>query len=273
MTYAGGGTPQDPLVARDFSDWTGKIVDAVSRSWRRLFLLQAAVAIPVAIASALVSNSAGDSLTQLMTDVGNRSSVTIERTASFGVGVALLALFALVVGALVQIASVWLIVKDAERPGPLAEALRFGVRRMFPLIGWEILAGVLIVIGFIVIIPGIYLAVVLLPSLVGVVAIDRAGIGRCFQLARGQFFRLFGRCLMALLFAAAYSQVVALIVKLVFGSDNPSVWGTELLTGVLDIPLQAIASAFIVVTYAELRGREKPITTRQLSGALDLRGR
>lgn len=272
MTYPRDGAPEkDPIVAGDFSDWTAKIVDAVSRSWRRLFVLQAIVAVPVAFASALAAYSAGDGLTNLMTDLGNQSDITIERPGPFGVAVALLILFALIIGAMVQVASVWLIVKDTERPAPIAGALRFGVGRMLPLIGWEILAGLMIVVGFILIIPGIYLAVVMVPSLVGAVVFDRVGIKRCFQLARGQFFALFGRCLMALLFAAAYSQLVSLVIKLIFGSADSSAWGSEVVSGLLNLPLQVIASAFVVITYAELRGREGPTTARQLSAQLDLR--
>lgn len=268
MTHPRDGA-KDPIVARDFSDWTAKIVDAVSRSWRRLFILQAIVAVPVALASALAAYGAGDGLTTLMTDLGNRSDVTIERPGSFGLAVALLVVFALVVGTVVQIASVWLIVKDTERRAPLAEALRFGAARMLPLIGWEIVAGLMIVVGFVLIVPGIYLAVVMVPSLVGVVVFDRVGIKRCFQLARGRFFALLGRCLMALLFAAAYSQLVTLIIKLIFGSTDPSAWASEIVSGLLNLPLQVIASAFLVITYAELRGHEKGTTTGQLSAQLD----
>jgi hypothetical protein len=205
-----------------------------------------------------------------LTTVGSESKLQFDHPGTaIGRGIAL-AVIALVIGALVQLTCLWIVVKQADgaaiRLGP---ATRFAASRALPMIGWEIVAGVLVAFGLVALfLPGIYLAVVLLPTLVCVVGLERRGLGRCFELARGNFLALLGRCCVAVLIAAAYSEVVQVIGNAIFGRGATG-WGVQVVSGLLQLPLDVAGIAFLVVTYAELRGRHKPTVTRELSAALD----
>ncbi len=270
-----GPPPDDPLVPRDFSAWTARIVDAFVRSWRLVILLQLAVAIPVAVATYLVVRSSGITfdngvVSGLDTNAG---TITFNHPGRFALSVVLFFVVAIVLGAVVQLASLWLIVTQAAgRPGSLALAARFALRRSLPLIGWEIVATIMVIVGLVLfLVPGIYLATVLGPTLLGVVAFERRGIGQCFALVRGRFWALFGRCAMALLVALAYNELVQLIVRTAFGVDHQGSLGAQLLSAVLTLPEAVAGSAFFVVTYAELRSRKDGSTTGTLHAALDPR--
>lgn len=258
--------PDDPLVARHFSDWTGKIVDVVARSWRPLIVVQLILAVPVAVLTALFDQSVGADASSLqLSDITNQNAVTIDHPGTAAAaGVALVVVW-LGFGAVTSLASMWVAVRNAAaRPAPLPSAFRFGAARAARLIGWEIVVAILVAVGLLaLIVPGIYLAVVLLPTVLGVVAFERGGISRCFALARGQFLPLLGRCCVALLVATAYSEVVLAILKVVYG-DGGSVWARQLTSSVLELPLDITLMAFLLVTYAELRGRHEPLTTQRL---------
>ncbi len=268
-----GPPPDDPLVPRDFSAWTARIVDAFVRSWRLVTLLQVVVAIPVAVTAYLVARSSGLAVDNGVVGGLGSSSGTITFTDPGRLALALVLFFvvATVLGAVVQLASLWVIVTQAAgRPVSLALATRFALRRSLPLIGWEIVVTIIVVVGLVLfLVPGIYLATVLVPTLLGVVAFERRGIGRCFELVRGRFWAVFGRCAMAVLVALAYNELVQLIVRTAFGVDHEGSLAAQLVSAVLTLPEAVAGSAFLVVTYAELRGRQDGSSTGSLQAALD----
>jgi len=261
-----GPDGEDPLVPVDFSSWMGKIVDAFGRSWRPLILLQLVLAVPLAVLLALFQEAAGSRTGLTVTD--SKVHWTFEHpAAAAGLGAGL-AVVALVVGALVQLASLWVVIRHAAgRDCPALEAFRFAVRRVAPLIGWQILAGVIIVVGLILIVPGIYFAVVFIPTLLGVVGLERRGLRRCFELVRGQFFALLGRCCVALLIAAAYSELDQVVVNGIFGRDATG-WGVQLVASALQLPLEVAGVAFLVITYIELRAKRVATSTTTLLAEL-----
>jgi hypothetical protein len=262
-----GASADDPLVPTDFSSWMGKMVDAFSRSWRPVVLLQLVLMITLAVVLVFFERAAGSQMG--LTTVGTEAKFRFDNpAAAAGLGIAL-AVVALVIGALVQLTCLWVVIKQADgRSIELGAAVRFAASRALPMIGWEIVAGLLVGIGLIVLLPGIYLGVVLLPTLLGVVGVERRGMGRCFELARGNFMALFGRCCVAVLIAVAYSEVVQVIGNGIFGRGATG-WGVQAVSALLQLPLDVAGVAFLVVTYAELRSRHQPTGTRELSAALD----
>ncbi len=260
----GGGQADDPLVPEDFSAWMAKIVDAFGRSWRLVALLQFSLNLPLAIVLVLFQHAAGSRIT-----VGSDASLHFRHPgAAAGLGV-LLVVLALVLGALVQLGSLWVIVRQADGGTVgLGPALRFALSRALPMIGWEVLAALMIGVGFVLVLPGIYLAVVLIPTLLGVVGLERRGLRRCFELANRSFLALFGRCCAALLIALAYTRIVQVVINAIFGSSADG-YGPQLASGLLQLPLDVAGIAFLVVTYAELRGRNVRTTTRELATDLD----
>lgn len=268
VTARSSGLGDDPLVPADFSGWMGKIVDAFARSWRPLLALQLALAVPLAVLFELFRQAAGTG--DWLTTDGSQLQLHLQHPgAAVGIIVAL-AVVALVLGAAVQLASLWVVIRQAVgRESPLLGAFRFAAARLLPLIGWQIVAGVLISIGLIaLVVPGIYLAVILVPLLLGVVGLERSGIRRCFELARGQVLALFGRCCTVFVIALAYSELTQVILNGVFGRGSTG-WGVQLASSALELPLEIAGMAFLVVTYAEMRARQQRTSARDLARALE----
>ena len=258
--YPSGGPPAaglgDPLVATSFSDWWSKVVGVLARSWQPLLVIQLATVVPGMIVSALVLWAAA------------------SQSPAVGIGGALLGLagglIVFVVALLAQGASVYVVGKQAsgQQQVGAGAALSFAAGRALPLLGWGILAAVLIGLGFVLlIIPGIYLIVVFAAALTGVIMFERTGIGRTFGLVNPAFGQTLGRLLSFAIAAMVYSTVVTLIVGAVVGRDG---FAFELLTNVLTLPVTFASVGVAVVTYATLRNREDPsVTTTQLAAELD----
>ena len=265
---SGAATDGDPLVPQSFSEWTAKIVDAFGRSWRPVILLQLLLSIPLLILEVLVTDAAGEDAIARYTSASGSGAAVKDLPAAVGFGFAYLAV-ALVLGAVVQLASFWIVVKQgAGAAASIRSAVRFGFSRAAPLIGWEIVVAVLIVVGlFLLIVPGVALAVILVPTVLGVVSVERAGVGRCFQLARGRWLALFGRCCAMLIVALAYNQIIAAILAGVFGSS--AAIGAQIVSTILSLPLSVVIVNFMVVTYAETRNAQARCRASELSAALD----
>jgi hypothetical protein len=185
-------------------------------------------------------------------DVGGEFSSTIEGTAVLG------AVILAVVGAYALAASVFIAVTQANgEPANLGSALSFAARRVLPLIGWGIVAVLLFCLGMVLLIlPGLYLAVVFAASLTGVVVIERRGIGRCFKLVNNRFGPTLGRMLLAFLAAL----VVIGIPSFFAASLGPDSLIGAIVQALLGIVSGIVAVGVYVVTYAELRfhDREAP---------------
>jgi uncharacterized membrane protein (DUF485 family) len=253
--YPGGGfgpgvpPAGDPLVPADLGGWFRRIVGVVQRSLVPLLQIQLAVA----VLSVLVTLLLGGAMTTITpADVGGEFSSTIEGTAVLG------AVILAVVGAYALAASVFIAVTQASgEPVNLGTALSFAARRVLPLIGWGIVAGLLIGIGIVaLILPGLYLAVVFAASLVGVVVIERRGIGRCFKLVNNRFGPTLGRMLLVFLVAIVFAGIQGFLAA----SLGPDSLVGAIVQALLGIVSGIVAVGVYVVTYAELRfhDRERP---------------
>lgn len=243
----------DPLVPADLSGWFERIVGVFKRSFVPLLQIQIAVAAVGILYGLLVGND--------LAELAGRAQLAPESVDPAAVlallGSSLLgALVLIVVSSFAAAASVFLAVRDANgEPSSLGDALRFAVGRALPLIGWQLLAGLMLVVGtLLLVLPGVYIAIVISASLVGVVVVERAGLSRCFTLVNARFLPTTGRVLLAVLIGIAFTFLVSFIAS-AFGPA--SVLGT-IIQSVLTIPLAIAGVGFTVVTYAELRYREHP---------------
>ena len=253
--YDAGAVAQgDPLIATSFSDWWSKVIGVLTRSWQPLLIIQIATVVPGMIVAAIVAGAAA------------------SQSTAVSIGGALLGLvgglIVFVVALLAQAASVYVVGKQAsgEEVGA-GPALSFAAGRALPLLGWGILAAILIGVGFILlVIPGIYLIVVFAASLTGVIMFERAGIGRTFSLVNPAFGQTLGRLLSFALAALVYSAILGMIVGVIFREG----FLAGLVYNVLTLPVTFASVGVAVVTYASLRHRENPeITTRTLAAELD----
>ncbi len=253
--FPGASAAADPLIATSFSDWWTKVIGVLSRSWQPLLLIQLATVVPGMIISAIVL-------------VASQSDST-----ALSIGGALLGLvgglIVFVVALLAQGASVYVVAKQADGEAVGAEAaLRFAAGRALAVLGWGILAAILVGLGFVLfVLPGLYLMVVFVAALSGVIMFERAGIGRTFALVNPAFGQTLGRLLSFAVAALVYSAIVGAIVGALVGREG---FVANLLSNILALPVTFAAVGVGVVTYATLRHRENPaVTTPMLAAELD----
>jgi hypothetical protein len=294
--YPGHGQGQrppveDPLVPVDLGGWFKRVFGVLRRSFGRVLLLQgvvllAAGVIELVTVQNVISNLAG-SVSALgeagaLDQTGDPSQLSpaiVGAFASLFSPVTVIAWLAfMVIAVFAQAASWYVVVGDAagERTS-ISAALRLSARRVLPLLGWGLLANLIAAAGFVLlIVPGIYLMIVFGSTLVGVVVVERRGIGRCFALLKGRFWATTGRLLLAWVILGGYSVIVSIVVTpVVVGLASN---GIDLTTGivmamlvnlVLSIPAGVAMVAVVVVTYAELRGHERPgVSTPTLAAEL-----
>lgn len=261
------GTSPDPLVPFSFGDWFSKIVGVLQRSWKPLLIINLIVLIPTAVLSG-ISYLLGGSTTSSFDPVDLDLSTGF--VAGLGLTTLLLTVVTIVLSALGYAASVFVVVRDAaQRPWSQDQVIAFAKNRALPVIGWSLLAGLLFVIGFfLLIIPAIYLGVVFTGALIGVVVIERAGIGRTFTLVNPRFFPVFGRLVVFFLIAIVYSLVISLVVVAPLTYLSP-VLG-QVVGTLLQLPVQIAGVAAMIVTYAECRFHEhNPVHTPVLADEID----
>lgn len=250
-----------------FGDWFSKIVGVLRRSWKPLLVINLIVLIPTAILSGL-SYVLGGSTQSSFDPVDLDLSTGV--VAGLGLTTLLLAVVTLVLSALGYAASVFVVVRDAaQRPWNQDQVIAFAKNRALPVIGWSLLAGLLVVIGlFLLVIPGIYLGVVFTGALTGVVVIERAGIGRAFTLVNPRFFPVLGRLVVFFLIAIVYSSILTLVIVAPLTFLSP-VLG-EVVGTLLQLPLQIAGVVAMIVTYAECRFHEhNPVHTPVLADEID----
>ena len=150
---------------------------------------------------------------------GLESGLLLMMPAFFGLGVLILAAL------MAQFVLLYGFVKLRMRqPDPAvsiaaAEAWNEGKRYLLPLIGYSVVAAVLVTIGlFLLFLPGIYLAtvLVLLPS---VVVFEDADLGtsfsRCFALIKGKWWSTFGLYMIAYVAIAMVSGGVGMVITII----------------------------------------------------------
>jgi len=238
----GSGAVDDPLVPRSVGDWVSKVVGVVARSWQPLVVIQIAAALPgLLIAGVVQWSTAGPA----------QSSAAVVSVSAVG------GLIALAAALFAQGASVYVVVRDAvARPVRAGEALSFAAGRALPLLGWSIVAGLLVLGGLVLlIVPGLYVIIVFAASFTGVVVIERRGIGRTFELVNRRFGPTLGRVLIALLAAIVYTLLADLVAVAL---TAPETLTRALLQGLLQLPISLASVGVAVVTYAELRHHENP---------------
>ncbi len=272
--YAGA----DPLISPDFSGWWQRGTAIARTSWRPLLTLQLIGAVvafvmrgPTGVYQAIVAR-----------DLTNSAAGTTRATLSLGpllagTGLSLLGvILMLLVSALVTLASVHVVVASATGVQlSVGDALRGGVRRLMPLIGWQLLASLIIVAGACAcLLPGIYFGAVF-AVLAPIVAFERVNpIGRSFKLFHGnlavstsRIATIFG----VFLGVAIVAGIVGIIVSAATHQSTAST--ATLVVGQLFVTLIAVVFGAVVgvvtgpltvTAYADMRSRLEPLSTAVL---------
>lgn len=247
----------DPLVPGDLAGWFHRIAGVTRRSWVPLLVIQLLVA--------AVSAPFGYAFTGLAA-AGPPPRSAMTALVPLGMALVLLA------GALGQAASVFVVIRDAAgEPFVAADARRFAVTRLLPLLGWGLVAGVLTVFGYLaLVLPGLYLTVVFLAALVGVVCVEREGIVRAFTLVNRRLWPTTGRMALVALTGGCYVSASGWVVSVLTAEASLR---EMLLSYAVNIPLSMALVGVYVVSYAELRFHEQPRTlTPRLADEIRLPG-
>lgn len=277
--YPGGGGYQppseDPLVSTSIDGWLRRVVATFKRSFAALAMIQLVQAAVVAVSSVWFN----DLMESLLTsgrlpdperDPNGFSQALLPALAEHWPLLGFLALATVLATALVQGAGIYVAIRDAAgQPTRAGEGLRFAVTRLGPLFGWSLLCWALVMFGLtLFIVPGIYFAVVLLPTVAAVVVVEQGHIGRCFALVNPRFPGVFGRLLLVFGASVVYSVLLqAILTPLSSVGTVP----LAVLAAVLQIPVGVAFTSAYVVTYAELRAHERgsistPWLAAQLTG-------
>src|SRR5262245_10628641 len=178
----------EPLISENYNGWWSRGVGIARRGWKPLATLQALGLILALLIEAPVAAFVAlrrDDLTRDFTTAAEQNTApnlslvfTLVAFALIGV------LLTVVVTAMVVLATVHVGVSIAMGvPVSIANALGLAGRRVFPLIGWQLLAVPIYIAGLcLCVLPVLYVGAVfaVLPV---VVAVERTGaIGRCFSL-------------------------------------------------------------------------------------------
>jgi hypothetical protein len=277
------GYPPDPLISPDFGGWWQRGFAIAKRAWRQILVLQ------------LIVGMLTFTVETLSTVWQSFAARDMDRAAAAGDDPDLAALFAgtglvvvatvvvLIVSMIATLAAVRIVIEAATGAEPdLGAALAGSVRRLGPMLGWGILAGLLIVAGLCAcLVPGLYFAAVLL-VLSPVVALERGNaIGRCFKLFHGDFGASLARAATIIGIVFGVSLVGGVIGVIATLAAPPSTASTGALIAaaavssgvsvVIGGAVRLLADPLTVAAYADMRARIEPLSTAVLAHEIGIR--
>jgi hypothetical protein len=278
-----GAYVADPLISPDYGGWWQRGIAVAKIAWRQILVLQAIVA----VLTFTVQTVAGAWQSFALRDLERASDA--GRDPDFGTffaGTALVLVGSVVVALVAMLATlavVRIVVVAATGGQPnVGEALAGAARRVFPMLGWGILAGLLTVVGICAcIVPGLYFAAVFL-VLAPVVAIERGNaISRCFKLFHGDVGASLAR-IATLLGITVGVSIVAGIIGFIGGAAAPpatastgaliaSAAVTAAFGAVIGGALRILTDPLTVAAYADMRARVEPLSSAMLAQELAIR--
>jgi hypothetical protein len=230
----------------------------------QLILIVAVVVVPLSLISALFS---GVVFAPDKVRVTNAGGVVVFDYAGRGLGVVLLAgaigaLIAVLISAVLQAA----ILRAAAQatigdPVDVEASYRYGLKRLWSVILVSILVGLVVAVGFILlVIPGIIFLVFLSVSIPVLIVEGRRGteaMGRSWNLVKGNFWHAFGVIVVAALIVGIISGIIGAI-----GGDNWAVrWIFTAIAQILTVPFASLVS---VLLYLDLRARSESLSADTL---------
>ena len=246
----------------------GEILSAAFNIYKanasQLILIVAVVVVPLSLVSAVFS---GVVFAPDKVRVTNAGGVVVFDYAGRGLGVALLAgaigaLIAVLISAVLQAA----ILRAAAQatigdPVDVEASYRYGLKRLWSVILVSILVGLVVAVGFILlVIPGIIFLVFLSVAIPVLIVEGRRGteaMGRSWNLVKGNFWHAFGVIVVAALIVGIISGVIGAI-----GGDNWAVrWIFTAIAQILTVPFASLVS---VLLYLDLRARSESLSADTL---------
>ncbi|GLZ77039.1 hypothetical protein Afil01_18460 [Actinorhabdospora filicis] len=274
----GPSDPYDPIVPTDFNTWMNRVQGVFKRSWKSIGMI-------MLVGAVIPSIALGTTVNTSVGPIGRDANDNWDWGAYVGGG--LWGLLAWVITGFLAAAAVVGAIRAAVREGtpgvqvPFGESMSYGFGRALPMWGWTILASIAISIGLCAcFLPGVYLAIAL--SVLAPAFVFEGGnpFVRSFKLTHADFGRALSRVLVIFVAALVYGCVIGIPVGLIegaiIGNDGTVGFGgfigvliIEIVRAVAMLPLAIFAVAGILVTYAELRGRQEGLSTQQMVSEAD----
>jgi hypothetical protein len=246
----------------------GEILSAAFNIYKanasQLILIVAVVVVPLSLISAVFS---GVVFAPDKVQATNTGGQVVFDYAGRGLGVALLAgaigaLIAVLISAVLQAA-----ILRAAAQATIGDAVdveasyRYGLKRLWSVILVSILVGLVVAVGFILlVIPGIIFLVFLSVSIPVLIVEGRRGteaMGRSWNLVKGNFWHAFGVIVVAALIVGIISGIIGAI-----GGDNWAVrWIFTAIAQILTVPFASLVS---VLLYLDLRARSESLSADTL---------
>jgi hypothetical protein len=288
----------DPLISPDYSGWWRRTTAVLKPGWRILAGLQFIgflVSLLVSVPQALYLFYLSDQLPKAAQD-GTITSAELDLKPFFVVfGITFVGIFlTYLVAFAVTIASNHVVVSIAAGLRPrIGTSLAMAAKRVFPLLGWQLLAGLIVLVGLCAcVLPAIYLVAVFL-ILPAVVTFERgSAIGRCFALFHrdlgasvSRVATIFGISIGIGIVGAIIGQVIELAlgspqtVITDFGVDARPTFTSTLIvavlanavvTGLLSAGGAVLTAPLTLTAYADMRARVDPLSTAVLASEIGL---
>ncbi|GIF53827.1 hypothetical protein Afe04nite_83660 [Asanoa ferruginea] len=275
----------DPLVSPDYSGWWGRATTIVRHGWKPLATIQALGLVlslllqaPVGIYVAFASDDLQRAFPEPGTTSGQADLTPFFVALGLGVGAALLGVL---VTSMVTLAVVHVGASVAiGAPVRIDDALRLAARRIFPLIGWQLLTIPIYLVGLcLCVLPVFYVAAVfaVLPV---VVAAERTGaVGRCFTLfhrnlgvSAGRLATILGLTLAVGLIGAVFSGIIEAGTS-AGSSTAATVVGvvvSTLISAALSGALAILVAPLTLTAYADMRARTEPFNAMVIAQELGI---
>jgi hypothetical protein len=276
----------DPLISPDYNGWWTRAIEIVKRAWKPLAGLQAigllialAIQAPVAAYVALRSEEVEAILANPEQQQEMPDLTPLLAVLGFTL---LLALLGLIAAAIITVASVHIGVSSAVgAPVQFGEALKLAGRRVFPLLGWQLLAIPIYVVAVcLCVLPVFYIAAVftVLPA---VVAIERTNaIGRCFTLfhrnlgpSAARTATIIGISIGVSVLAAIFGSVFDAVGRQAADGTSGVVIGSVIgsfFAAVLSGALAVLLAPLTLTAYADMRARVEPLNSAVIAQQLGI---
>ena len=247
MSGPQGGIPPKTL---------GEILSAAFNIYKanasQLILIVAVVVAPLSLVSAVFSG--------VVFDYAGRGLGVFLLVGAIG------ALIAVLISAVLQAA----ILRAAAQatigdPVDVEASYRYGLKRLWSVILVSILVGLVVAVGFILlVIPGIIFLVFLSVSIPVLIVEGRRGteaMGRSWNLVKGHFWHAFAVIVVAAVIVGIISGIIGAI-----GGNNWAVrWIFTAIAQILTVPFASLVS---VLLYLDLRARSESLSAETLRGEL-----
>jgi hypothetical protein len=257
------GGPSGGLPAKTLGQILSQAFDIYRANAAKLLTIVAVVVVPLSLISAIFTGVIFEP--ELETRTGQVVVSVDELGRSFlgylfvgAIGGLIAVLIAAVLQAATARAAALAVIGD---PVEVQTSYRYGFRRLGSVILISLLVGVIVAVGFLLlIVPGIIFLVFLSVSIPALIVEDRRGtgaLGRSWNLVQGEFWHAF-----AVVFVAA---ILVGIVSGIIGSIGGREWVIRwIFTAIAQILTAPYAALVSILLYVDLRARKEALSAATL---------